>query len=168
MTTQGRGSSGRGSIRTLVVLSQVCMFICSSHAATYRHHHYLTPTRHRIFYPVSSAMSSNQLAASRRAVVSGSPTSPWWSTLDKQTVDALSDDLGDHAGVRRGQRSDVRRPDWSVSGAHLRPRQYEFLTAWRLINGRRPLGSIVHEPPKQKRQPPPGFHAIRGKRRYSV
>jgi len=87
-----------------------------------------------------TAMSTNQFATSRRAVVSGSPASPWWSTLDEQTVDALSDDLVDHAGVRHGQRNDVRRPDWSVSGTHLRPRQYEILTAWRLINGRRPLG----------------------------
>jgi len=28
------------------------------------------------------------------------------------------------------------------------------------------IGSIMREQSKKKRQPPPGFHAIRGKRRY--
>ena len=94
-----------------------------------------------------SAMSSNRLAAARHDVVPGSPTSPWWSTVDERTAGALS---ADH-DVGHGHYIDVGRHDWPASGAqldrqrasgiHVQPSPYDFLTAWRLIHGRRPLGT---------------------------
>ena len=90
------------------------------------------------------------MVARRDVVPVDSPTSPWWSTVDdEQTVPgALShdDDDFDHqdaAGDGRQRRRDWPLSDRQRAGIHLEPRHHEFLTAWRLIHGRRPLGMSV-------------------------
>jgi len=58
MTPPGRGNSvhgnsGQSSIKTVIILSQVCMLISSAHTAVHRRNRNSIPTRHMTSYPAS-------------------------------------------------------------------------------------------------------------------
>jgi len=97
-------------------------------------------------------VSQDELDIPQYEAVSGGPTSPWWSTVDEQVfADALSSGNGG-AGVMSDDLVPRRQESWSLYGAksrmdrrqpgRLEPHESEFLAAWKLLNGHRPLGNV--------------------------